>query len=400
MRSGSTWRIGERRLAAMADVKKPGSWTRRTFGALALAGAARLGAPALAFPRASPGELEADVGATLMVGFYGSTAGSPTARALARAIAEGRAGGVVFVRENVGSREEVENLTRLFLMASPTPPLIAIDHEGGAVQRLARGQGFAILPSARQVARGGSADDARRLYARAARQLADAGFNLNLAPVVDVQDRDNPAIGHFDRAFDSDPERVAAYAGAFVDGFASANVVCALKHFPGYGRARIDSHFALPDVTRGWSQSALTPYARLIAAGKAQVVMGGHMRLSTLDADGAPSTLSASVMTDLLRTRLGFKGVALTDDIDMAGLARDVPRREAYVRAVAAGADTVMIRNATPPDPHLTANAVAWMREAIGRGDIRREALAASAARVRALRSSLRGAVAPLVASP
>ena len=381
-------------------MSRPGSWTRRGFGALALGGAARLGAPALALARAIPGELEADVGAMLMLGFYGSTASSPTARALVRGIAEGRAGGAVFVRENVGSREDVEGLTRLFRSVSPTPPLIAIDHEGGAVQRLAQRQGFAILPSARFVAASGSADDARLLYARAARELADAGFNLNLAPVVDLQDAENPAIGHFGRAFDADPERVAAYAGAFVDGFASANVACALKHFPGYGRAEVDSHFALPDVTRGWSQSALTPYARLIAGGQAEVVMGGHMRLTTLDDAGVPSTLSASVMTGLLRRQLAFQGVALTDDIDMAALARTYPRREAFVRAVAAGNDLVMIRNATPPDPHLADNAVAWMREAIARGDVRREALAASAARVRALRESLRGAVAPLVASP
>lgn len=223
------------------------------IGSLALSGVGGATAPAKA-SFSSSYSLGSDVSEMLMLGFTGSTIESSSAKILSEHIAAGRVGAVVFVKENIGSRGDVLRLVRLFSPHSPSIPLLAIDHEGGFVQRLGEGQGFTPVPSARSVATGISAKQARTLYTQAAAELAAIGFNLNLGPVVDLHDPANPSVGHYERAFDGDPDIVAEYAGAFIDGFASAGIHCALKHFPGEGRSRVDSHFSISDITPTWSE--------------------------------------------------------------------------------------------------------------------------------------------------
>jgi beta-N-acetylhexosaminidase len=367
--------------------------TRRTVvgGLASLAGTLALplrqGAnaqPVPATPRVDASGFAADIGAMLMVGFTGDTVESRSAKVLADHIAAGRIGGAIFRKMNVGSRDDLGALLRL-LSPPHAAPLLAIDHEGGFVQRLV-GPGFTRLPPARQVAVTHTPAEAKALYARAATEFAATGFNLNLAPVVDVDDSDSPAIGHFGRAFDREPVRIVAYAEAFIDAFAAAGVHCALKHFPGEGRAREDSHETLPDITATWSTAELEPYVGLIGSGRAQIVMTGNVRLSTVEPRAIPATLSSAVVTDLLRDGLGFKGVAMTDDLDMASVRAIVPRKEAVVRALAAGNDLLMVCNTTDFDPDLPQHVAGWVRDAIARGELSEARIAASAARIRALK--------------
>lgn len=344
-------------------------------GAVAAAGAAQA-APGVQEPTAR------DIGAMLMAGFSGDRPSSPGARALARMLADGRVGAVVFERQNVGSRENVAGLVALFKDAAPLASL-AIDHEGGAVQRLGPSQGCRALPTAREVAARMSVQEARALYAQAGADLAALGFSINLGPVVDRHDPANVDIGARGRAFDGDPQRVVAYASAFVDGFASAGIGCALKHFPGVGGARQDAHVASPDMTGAWSRLDLEPFHRLIASGRAGLVMTGHAQVSTLGA--APASLSKAIVSDLLRGELGFSGVAMTDDLDMAAVATRLHRKEALLRALAAGNDLVMIRNEEPFDPDLPEKIVEWVRAGVASGQLDAAAIARSAERVRGL---------------
>ena len=230
---------------------------------------------------------------------------------------------------------------------------------------------------------------AQVLYAEAGAQFAAMGFNMNLAPVVDLHDPANPAIGRYDRAFSADPDQVAAYAGAFIRGFASVGIACALKHFPGHGRSREDSHQAMPDITQTWSDQELEPYRQLIASGQAPAIMGGHLRLGTFDRDPVPTTLSPAVTTGLLRGRLKFAGVAMTDDLDMTGVSTGFERREAVIRAIGAGNDLLMIRNEVHFDPGLPASVSLWIGASIAEGRLRRGAVTDAAKRVRVLRRTL-----------
>jgi beta-N-acetylhexosaminidase len=364
-------------------LKQSDAVTRRTVvGGLALAGAAT--AATRAWAAAGEPSLADDVGEMLMLGFTGDTAGSTSAKVVARHLASRRVGSVVFRKMNVRGREEVTDLVR-FLSPAGATPLIAIDHEGGFVQRLV-GDGYTRLPPALEVAKTRTPDEARDLYIQAAAELALTGFNVNLAPVVDLQDADNPAIGHFGRAFDANPAKVADYAGAFIDAFAAAGVHCALKHFPGEGHAHDDSHEALPDITATWSEKELEPYVKLIATGQARIIMNGNVRLTSLEPTEVPTTLSAAVTTGLLRNKLGFKGVIMTDDLDMASVREIAGRRDAVIRAIAAGNDLLMVCNTDDVDPELPQHVVDWVGDAIVKGVFTRARVAEAAARVRNLK--------------
>ncbi|WP_146195140.1 glycoside hydrolase family 3 N-terminal domain-containing protein [Pararhodobacter marinus] len=330
--------------------------------------------------------LAAAVADLLILGFYGATPRSPSARLLARQVRRGQVGAVFFVAQNVGQPGDLTGLLRLF-RAEDTAPLIAIDHEGGKVQRLKKDHGARRLPAARTLADTLSVAEARALYAKAGRDLAALGFSVNLGPVLDVDDPANPVIGKPKRAYGSDPERIAAYGEAFVRGFGEAGLHCAAKHFPGHGRSVSDSHHGVADISAHWAEDELEPFARLFATDHAPaLVMMGHLRLDSLAPDGRPATVSAPVVTGLLRGKLGYRGVAMTDDIDMEAVSHLMNRKEAFVQALAAGNDLIMIKNLFGYDPLLPQRAVRWVRKAIARGVLSEAQIMQSAARVRALR--------------
>jgi beta-N-acetylhexosaminidase len=330
--------------------------------------------------------LAAAVADLLIVGFYGANARSPSARLLARQVRRGQVGGVFFVTQNIGTIDELAELMRLF-RSGPHQPLIAIDHEGGMVQRLTEAHGLTRLPAARTVAETLSPATARQLYAGAGLELAALGFNINLGPVLDVDEPENPVIGRPKRSYGTDPERIAAYAEAFASGFASAGILCAAKHFPGHGRSASDSHHGVADVSARWTEAEMEPFARLFASPHAPaMVMTGHLRLDRLAPDGRPATVSAPIVMGLLRQKLGYKGVVMTDDVDMDAVRHLMSRSEAVVQALAAGNDLIMIKNLFGYDPLLPQRAVRWVRKAIARGILTEAQIMSAAARVRAIR--------------
>ncbi len=340
-------------------------------------------------------ELAAAVAELLLVGFYGASSASPSARLLARQVRRGQVGAVFFVNQNIGTAEEVAGLLRLF-RSGTVRPLLAIDHEGGIVQRLTEVHGFTRVPAAREVAATMSPVEARALYALAGRELAALGFNINFGPVLDVDEPGNPAIGVFGRAYDTVPERIAAYGQAFIEGFASAGILCVAKHFPGHGRAVGDSHKGAADISATWTEAELEPFARLIASPNTPpMVMTGHLRLDSMAPDGRPATVSVPIVTGLLRQRLGYRGVVVTDDLDMGAVSRLMSRKDAVVQALVAGSDLLMIKNLFGYDPLMPQRAVSWVRGAISRGLLSRVQVMAAAERVRALRRQA-GATGPL----
>lgn len=331
-------------------------------------------------------KLAAAVGELLLVGFYGSNSTSLSARLLARQARRGQVGAVFFVGQNIGTAEEVAGLLRLFRTGT-AGPLLAIDHEGGIVQRLTKVHGFTRIPAARDVAARMSPAEAQSLYAQAGQELAALGFNINLGPVLDVDEPTNPAIGIFGRAYSTNPECIADYAQAFVEGFASTGILCAAKHFPGHGRAVSDSHDGVADISATWTESELEPFSRLLASRHAPpLVMTGHLRLDSVAPDGRPATVSAPIVTGLLRERLHYRGVVVTDDLDMGAVSHIMSRKEAVVQAIAAGSDLLMIKNLFGYDPLMPQRAVGWVRSAIARGVLSEEQVMEAAERVRAIR--------------
>ncbi|WP_433782941.1 glycoside hydrolase family 3 N-terminal domain-containing protein [Actinomycetospora sp. CA-101289] len=287
----------------------------------------------------------------------GLTAGGRAA--LARGV-----GGVILTDAAGGeaSRDQVAATVREIQQTAPIPVTIATDQEGGRVQDLA-GDGFSRIPAAATQGRdvAGLRDDARGW----AREMADAGVTLDLAPVADVVDPalgdDNAPVGALDRGFGTNPQRVGAAVTAFVQGMDAGGVATTLKHFPGLGRVRDNTDFgdAADEVTTV-DDPGLDSFRAGIAAG-APVVMMSSAVYARIDPDDR-ALFSRTVVTDLLRGRLGFDGVVTTDDVGAAAALADVPVGERAVRFVQAGGDQVLTVRAADVDPMVTALA----READG----------------------------------
>ncbi|MBD3770585.1 MAG: glycoside hydrolase family 3 protein [Rhodobacterales bacterium] len=386
--------IAKRARANLASVFKNPAGTYRQLKRVvrAVLGYARgmLDYPAAWFGLSRPrDELAASVAELLIVGFYGSNTRSLSARLLARQIHRGEIGGVFFVNQNIGSIKDVKKLLRLF-RAGPNQPLIAVDHEGGIVQRLNKSHGFTQLPAAKRVAARMSPDEAQKLYTIAGQELAALGFNINLGPVLDFDNPENPAIGKARRSYGVDPERITAYGEAFTRGFASAGVLCAAKHFPGHGNSVTDSHHGVADISTSWTTAELEPFARLFASPHTPaMVMIGHLRHDSLSPDEQLATVSAPIVTGLLREKLGYQGAVMTGDIDMDAVSQLMSRKHAIIQALAAGNDLVMIKNLFGYDPLLPQHVVRWVREAISQGVLTDAQIKAAAARVRAIRQRI-----------
>lgn len=324
----------------------------------------------------------------LMLGFFGSKNSSFSAKLLARQMRLGQVNGVFFVGENIGNSEDLAGLKDLF-STGKNAALLAIDHEGGAVQRLSQRHGVTKLPRALRV---GSSrlgfNQVKAIYTHAGAELARWGFNVNFGPVLDVHDPRNPVIGRYGRSFGGDARNISLNAAAFVDGFSSHGVICALKHFPGHGRSKADSHFHPADISSTWSEKELEPYRQLILVGRAPMIMCGHLRLDSIDSSGYPATLSPAIIQGVLRDRLGFAGVVVTDDLDMDAIRATHDRRRAVIDALKAGNDLIMIKNLFGYDPLLPKRALHWVRQAIKTGELEESRVLEAGNRVMNLKSN------------
>lgn len=363
--------------------RPPRGETRRT---VLRAAAGVLAAPALL--RAAPAEaaLASDAGSMLIIGFDGNAATGEAARGLADAVRFGWAGGVMFHRRNIGSREDFRGLVELF-EATGMRPLLAVDQEGGGVQRLGRAQGFTRFPPARDVASGMTVEEATALYAAAGAELRAIGINFNLAPVADLDDPANPIIGGYGRAFSHDPAVVAQFAAAAVAGFASAGILTAVKHFPGHGHSLGDTHDGFVDITGTFQLAELLPFRDLISSGRAAAVMVGH--LAHRHFGYAPASLSPLAIDGILRGVLGHRGVVITDDLDMDAIRDLMSLEDAVIASAAAGNDLVIMSNSVDNDPDLAGKAVNWLVRATVDGRLPRSRITESAARVRRLKAML-----------
>jgi beta-N-acetylhexosaminidase len=283
-----------------------------------------------------PADPDLMAGQMTIGGFAGKTLPDPVQRALG----EGRLAGVILMGRNLGTPPETRALTDSIRAASPLPPLIMVDQEGGRVMRLP--EPFTPWPSLRELGRKDESGLARETAAAMAAELTAAGINVNLAPVLDVDSNPaNPVIG--DRSLGLDPERVAILGTAMIEGFRQAGLICCAKHFPGHGDAAVDSHSDLPvvDADRATlDRRELRPFEAAVHA-RVPMVMTAHVKYPGLD-PYYPATLSHPILTQLLRLEMGFGGVILTDDLEMGALARYMPIADAAYSAVKAGADLLL----------------------------------------------------------
>lgn len=315
-------------------------------GALALGGAAaaasRTAHAATAFAPTGVDELlaqlslEEKIGQLLMVGFSGTERTAET-RAL---LAELAPGSLILLGRNVREPSQLRELCASLQEGARIPRFLSMDQEGGQVVRLSRG--VTVFPGAMATGATGSASLARLEGRVSGAELAALGVNMNLAPVLDVNsNRRNPVIGV--RSFGDDPVKVASLGVSYALGLQESGVAAVAKHFPGHGDSVEDSHRGLPSIPHDLARLErveLVPFAAASSAG-VDAMMTAHLLFPAID--DVPATLSKKLLTDVLRGQLGFRGMVISDDLEMKAVEATIGVGPCAVRSIAAGADQVMI---------------------------------------------------------
>lgn len=255
-------------------------------------------------------------------------------------------GGIAVFKKNFQNENQLSSLIADFQSASKIPMIVAVDEEGGAVARLANHEAFSLpkYTSARDIGKTGDPEQARQMGRTIGGYLRFYGFNLDFAPVADVDSNPaNPVIGR--RAYSTDAQQTAQMVTAAVEGFHEAGMLCTVKHFPGHGDTGQDSHYGTATSYKTWEEMKameMLPFEAGIAAG-ADVVMTAHITTPNATTDGLPASLSYTMITERLRGELGFQGVIVTDALEMNAIKNHFAPAESAVAALRAGVDVLLM---------------------------------------------------------
>ncbi len=297
--------------------------------------------------------LDEKIGSMLMVGFMGIEA-KPNSQ-ICQDIKNYHLGGVILFDVNPLDKKKPKNFktkaqvkaltTQLQDCSEDHKLLIAVDQEGGRVQRLKSKYGFyGKFKKAKEISKL-SDDKVRTHYEKMGKELASVGINYNLAPDVDLAiNPKNRVIYKFGRSFGADPKEVAHYSSIFIDAMRSYGVLTSAKHFPGHGSSLGDTHKGFVDVSKLWQKKELEPYRILTQEGVLDTVMVAHVFNKKIDSQ-YPATLSKKTIKGLLREDLGFNGVVITDDLQMGAIAHKYGLDNTLKLAIGAGNDILLFGN-------------------------------------------------------
>jgi beta-N-acetylhexosaminidase len=294
----------------------------------------------------TPENIDNCAGQLLVAGFDGSR----YTKDIGRLFKKLKVAGVILFARNIKNRQQVKNLISDIFKVSEDetglPPFICIDQEGGRVSRLS--EDFPRFPSSAELAFDGSCELVYKNYLQIGRVLSETGFNVDFAPVLDLStNKKSPVIG--DRAFSDNPELAGKMGLEAMRGLSDGHILNCAKHFPGHGDTDLDSHKDLPTDDRSRErllENEISPFAKACENG-VDMVMTAHVIYRAFD-DRFPATLSRSIITDLLREKLGYDGIVVSDDFDMSALAGRWDETESVTLAMKAGVDLFLVCHQSP----------------------------------------------------
>lgn len=337
--------------------------------------------------------LQKEIGQMIVLGFDDETLTQQSE--ILQAIEQYNLGGVIlFDRfysdksriKNIKSPKQLQALTQE-LKKHSSNLLISIDQEGGKVQRLKESYGFISTPSAKTIA---SQDEkeAKQYYEKLSQMLKENGINTNFAPDVDLAlNENNQVIYQLERSYGSSSKEVIKYASLFMEALNKEKIMGVLKHFPGHGSSLNDSHKGFVDVTHTWSEKELEPFKWFIDNQKVQMIMTAHIFNAHLD-ENYPATLSHKINTGLLREKLGFQGVIISDDLQMKAISNHYSLKETVSLAINAGVDILLFGNQL--GTHTIKEIVESVYEEILAGHIAYEQILKANRRIKALKKEIK----------
>ena len=339
-------------------------------------------------PVSEADSLDLKIGQMLLFGFYGTAI--DTNDAVYRCVQTGQIGNLILYGRNLSSintAESIRNLTCAFQKTAPLPLWIGIDQEGGIVNRLKPELGFPPMPSAQWLGSLNNEDTTKYYADNTGFTLSRLGINFNFAPVLDVLNSECPVLGARERCFSSDPYQIAKHAGIVIKSHRYFGITTAVKHFPGHGNSRHDSHLGVADVSRFWQTNELIPYTELLKNNLIDAVMTAHVINSQLDASLLPATLSSKIINGLLRDSLGFRGVVLSDDLMMKAISQQYSIEQTLLLTIHAGVDLLLfsnnirgVRDYEPGQIHAT------LKRLVVSGQISRDRIESSYQKIKALK--------------
>lgn len=354
--------------------------------------------------------LDKMVGQMIMTGFHGDgmAENAESFVAIEQQIKKGYVGGVILFdvdvsglraqgivgadakkhifSSNIKNMDQVKNLTTHLQSIAPETLLVAVDQEGGNVQRLKTEHGFESIPSAKELA-AGNADAAYKTAYDLGVRLSDLGINVDFAPLLDVDvNPKSPAIGAMGRSFSSNPDIVTEFGGAFARGLNDAGVISSFKHFPGHGSAAGDTHAGLTDITNTYQNYELEPWRALLKdASPCATVMVAHVVNNNFDT--LPASLSSKVIG--MARDMGFDGVIVSDDMDMGAIVNQYGFEMAIEMAINAGNDILIFGNNLSYDKDKGEKAHQTIKKLVNDGKIKKSRIKESYNRIMEMKKCL-----------
>ena len=339
-----------------------------------------------------------EIGNLIIAGFRGSSVSEDTP--IRDWINDFQLGGVILYdmdleynqlgTRNIRSVEQLKNLNVSLQSFSKEPLFIAIDQEGGEVNRLNTKYGFPEFPSWNKI---GQLDDLKftEAYSRKLGELLNnLHINLNFAPVLDVDGGSSSFITNQGRALSSNIQKITEHSRVFIKQLKQQGVLCCGKHFPGQGSASGDTHAGATDITTTWDKQELGPYKSLIHSRHLDAIIVAHTFHNKFDAK-FPASMSRKTITDLLRIKLGFRGVVICDDPSMKAISAHYNLKTTLKCMLYAGVDMFILGNNLEYDPHLIPNAVHCLQELVSEGAVSENRIYESLHRIQSLRLKLKG---------
>lgn len=333
--------------------------------------------------------LQAMIGQMLMFGMRGQSLNEDIE--IQKMLAAGKVGGIILfythgniVPYNLANKTQIINLINELQKTSPYPLFIGVDQEGGKVQRLSSKNGFKNYPTAYSLGRIDNEEHTFQAAKEIAAALSECGFNLNFAPCVDLHNPNSPAIGAKERAFHATALKTFQHAYAYAKAMRKNGIIPAIKHFPGHGNAIKDTHEGFTDITAAWQDKELLPYAEFIKKKYDGMIMVAHVYHKKLDT--APASLSYNCITKLLRQKMKFNGVVITDDMQMGAIVRHYTLKESIYKAITAGNDILLFSNNFKYDPKLPEQVYNCIAELVSEGKISKDRINESWQRIRKLK--------------
>jgi len=340
-------------------------------------------------------ELKRKIGQMIIIGFRGIGVNKDSE--IVKAIQDLNVGGIVLYDYDVPSHsfprniidpQQTKKLISNLQKYAPTSLFIAIDAEGGKINRLKSEYGFLSILSPKELGKIDKEEITRQEAEKLAKELAELGFNINFAPVVDLEiNPKNPIIAKLERSFSNDPQKVIRHTRIFTETFKDYNIIPVIKHFPGHGSSAEDSHLGMVDVAQTWRQEELLPYRVFVREKIIDAVMTAHIFNREID-DKYPATLSEKFLKDFLRKEISFEGVIISDDLQMNAIAKHFGLEEAIIQAINAGVDILLLSNNSSSgyDKDLAYKAHQIIFNAVKEGKIPVERILESASRIQSLK--------------